>query len=432
MTTFNNEKERPFLHFLHVEAAGGVVLLLCAILALVFANSPWASSYLAFWQIPISISFADHTLTHSIQAWINDGLMTIFFFVIGLEIKRELVAGELKSTQAAILPIAAALGGMLLPATIYTLALGDHEGAAGWGIPMATDIAFVVGFLSLLGKRVPKSLKIFVLSLAIVDDLGAIIVIAAVYSHNLSLTALSLGFLGLAATMILNRIGVRQVPAYIVVGSLVWLAFLFSGVHPTIAGVLLGLLTPASAWIGDGAFLDVIANFTKQLHAPHTDEHTPRKSRQISHLIAAARETVSPLERLELALHPWVAFFIMPVFALANAGVPLVTEAITAPVAIAVSLGLVLGKPIGILLFSWLAIAFLGAKLPSNTSWKAMIGAGFLAGIGFTMSIFIANLAFDADMLVAGKVGAMTGSFISATIGLLILYCALPRSKADS
>lgn len=430
MTT--DEKNKPFLHFLHVEAAGGVALLVCMLIALFFANSAFATPFLAFWQTPVAISVGSLSLTHSIQDWINDGLMTIFFFVIGLEIKRELVAGELKNKQAAILPLAAAFGGMLLPASVYILALGQNQGTAGWGIPMATDIAFVVGFLSLFGKRVPKGLKIFILSLAIADDLGAIIVIAAVYSSNISLVALTLGCLGLGLTMLLNRLGVRRVPIYVFVGTLIWFAFLFSGVHPTIAGVLLGLLTPASAWIGDKAFLDVVSKLAHSWNGEKTHTSYTDKGTQINHLIVAARETVSPLQRLELALHPWVAFFIMPVFALANAGVPIVHEAITSPVSVAVSLGLLIGKPLGILLFSWLSVNFLGAKLPTNTSWNCMVGTGFLAGIGFTMSIFIANLAFTGDMLVAGKVGAITGSFISATVGLMILYYVLPQSKADS
>lgn len=431
-TTTTNENGRPFLHFLQVEAAGGVALLLAALIALFFANSRYAEPFLAFWQTPFAISFGDLTFSHSLQYWIKDALMAIFFFVIGLEIKRELVAGELKSKQAAILPLVAALGGMLVPAILYILSLGQNEGAAGWGIPMATDIAFVVGFLSLFGKRVPKGLKIFVLSVAIIDDLGAIIIIATFYSSNISLIALSLGFLGLGVTVLLNRLGVRKVPVYVFVGILIWFAFVFSGVHPTIAGVLLGLLTPASAWIGDSAFLDVLSNLASSWTTKKTAALPVNKEKEINHLITTARETVSPLQRLELALHPWVAFFIMPVFALANAGVTLVPESILSPVSIAVATGLVLGKPIGVVLFSWLAITFLGAKLPTNTSWRAMIGTGFLAGIGFTMSIFIANLALSPELLPCGKIGAMTGSFISATVGLMILYWVLPQSKAES
>lgn len=416
---------RPFLRFLHIEAAGGIVLLVCTVIALILANSPWSQTFLEFWKVPIAISIADFRLSHSIGHWINDGLMTIFFFVVGLEIKRELVVGELKNRQAAILPIVGALGGMIVPAIVYTLALRGNEGSAGWGIPMATDIAFVVGFLSLFGKRVPHGLKIFILSLAIVDDLGAIIVIAAVYSTNISLTALVMGFLGLGVIALLNRIGVRRVPAYVFFGALIWFAFLVSGVHPTIAGVLLGLLTPASAWVGDRALLDLLSTLPERWRSAHSSQE--RKGNHVNHLIATARETVSPLERLEIALHPWVAFFIMPVFALANAGVPLAVESMTAPISVAVALGLVLGKPLGILLFSWLSVSLLGARLPAKVNWSSMLGAGFLAGIGFTMSIFIAGLALDGGLLIDGKVGTMIGSVMSAAIGLGILYYALPR-----
>lgn len=421
-TTPIDRFSRPFLNFLHVEAAGGIVLLICTLIALFLANSPWQQIYTEIWQWPLAISLADWKLSLSVGLWINDALMAIFFFVVGLEIKRELVAGELRDRRAALLPFMAAIGGMLAPALIYIFALGDNDGRSGWGIPMATDIAFVVGFLSLLGKRVPHGLKIFILSLAIVDDLGAIIVIAAFYSSNISFAALAAGAVGLGVCALLNQLGVRRVPIYVVVGSLVWLAFLASGVHPTVAGVMLGLLTPASAWIGDKTFSEALSSWTKNFRS--TDA---KKSSQVTDLITVAKETVSPLERLEYALHPWVAFVIMPVFALANAGVPLAIEAATSPVALAVALGLTLGKPIGILFFSWIAVQFMGSRLPAQVNWKIMLGAAFLAGIGFTMSIFIASLALEGNLLVDGKVGTMLGSAVSAVAGLTILYVFLPR-----
>lgn len=414
---------RPFVKFLHIEAGGGIVLLVCTLIALFLANSPFAESYLEFWKIPVAFSIGSFQFTHSIGHWINDGLMTIFFFVVGLEIKREIVAGELKNRSAALLPMFGAIGGMAIPAILYVLSLGANEGIAGWGIPMATDIAFVVGFLSLFGKRVPHGLKIFILSLAIIDDLGAIIVIAVFYSSNISLAALGFGFLGLAFVTLLNRIGVRRIPVYVFFGIFIWFAFLASGVHPTIAGVLLGLLTPASAWIGDRALLDVLAALPASLKG---------KKDQVKHLISTATETVSPLERLEMSLHPWVAYFIMPVFALANAGVYLAVESMTAPISLAVALGLFVGKPLGILLFSWLAVSFLGARLPENVNWKAMLGVACLAGIGFTMSIFIAGLALDGSHLTEGKVGTMIGSVFSAFLGLGILHFALPRPQGKT
>lgn len=412
---------------MHVESAGGFVLLACTVIALVFANSGWSQSFLDFWDVPIAVSFGQFQFSHSLGHWINDGLMTVFFFVVGLEIKREVVFGELKDRGAAILPAMAAAGGMVVPALVYHLSISGQPGGNGWGIPMATDIAFVVGFLSLLGKRIPHGLKILVLSLAIVDDLGAILVIAAVYSSEISVVALTAGFFGIGVTALLNRLGVRQVPVYAFVGVLIWMAFLASGIHPTISGVLLGLLTPASAWIGDRTFLDVVRALPKKWKSEAESSAAKHRGNHVNLLIHAARETVPPLERLELALHPWVAFLIMPLFALANAGVPLAMEAVTTPVSVAVTLGLVLGKPAGILLFSWLAVRFAGARLPDRVNWKAVGGAGFLCGVGFTMSIFIAGLALDHELLVFGKVGTLMGSAISSIVGLGILFFVLPK-----
>lgn len=422
---------RPFQRFLHVEASGGIVLLICTVLALSIANSPFSQWFSSIWKIPVAISLGDNSLSHSIGHWINDGLMTIFFFVVGLEIKREIVAGELQDKRAAILPAMAALGGMIIPALVYFFVIGDRPGQNGWGIPMATDIAFVVGFLSLFGNRVPHGLKIFLLSLAIVDDLGAILIIAAVYSSNISFGALAFGVLGLGITMLLNKIGVRRVPIYVVVGAGVWLAFLFSGIHPTISGVLLGLLTPSSAWVGEATFFEALSSLRDKWNQQggHIDAAT--RSNSVSHLIVSARETVSPLERLQHNLHPWVAFIIMPLFALANAGVPIIVDAITSPVSTAVTLGLVVGKPLGILLFSWFAVKFVGAKLPERVSWGSVTGAGCLAGVGFTMSIFIAGLALTDEHLVSGKTGTLIGSFLSAVIGLAILHFVLPK-KAEA
>lgn len=422
---------RPFQRFLHIEASGGIVLLVCTVLALTLANSPWSSWFSDIWHIPVALSIGGNVLSHSIGHWINDGLMTIFFFVVGLEIKRELVAGELKNKRAAILPAMAALGGMVVPAFIYTLAIDGRPGENGWGIPMATDIAFVVGFLSLFGSRVPHGLKIFLLSLAIVDDLGAIVIIAAVYSSNISFGALVLGILGLGVAMLLNKMGVRRVPIYVVVGIGVWLAFLFSGIHPTIAGVLLGLLTPSSAWVGETTFLEAMSSLRDKWNQTDGNSDGASKSHSVNNLIVSARETVSPLERLQFSLHPWVAFVIMPLFALANAGVPIVVDAITSPVSLAVTLGLVAGKPLGILLFSWCAVKFVGAKLPERVSWGSVVGAGCLAGVGFTMSIFIAGLALTDDLLVSGKTGTLIGSSISAILGLVILFLVLPKSTEE-
>lgn len=418
---------RPLVHFLRVESASGIALLVCTLVALTLANSPWSAAFTEVWQTPVRLGIGRLELNKALLLWINDGLMAIFFFVVGLEIKRELVAGELRDPKKAALPVMAALGGMIVPATIYLLLQAGQPGRAGWGIPMATDIAFVVGFLALLGPRVPFGLKILLLSLAIADDIGAVLVIALFYSTDVSLVALGLAGIGFGVTYFFNQIGVRRVPVYLVVGAGIWLAFLKSGVHPTVAGVLLGLLTPASAWVGDRALLDVLGHAFQRLRGEQDGKAPNQRDRMLGQLAVTAREAVSPLERLETALHPWVAFFIMPVFALANAGVGIEPAALSHPVALAVAAGLVLGKPLGILLFSWLGVRVGLARLPTGVNWKVMLGAGCLAGIGFTMSLFIAGLALEEKLLDAGKIGTLTGSAVSAFVGCSLLLIFLPR-----
>jgi NhaA family Na+:H+ antiporter len=420
---------RPFARFLRVEAASGSVLLVCTVVALVLSNSPWAEAFTGFWHTPISLHVGPLELHASLAHLINDGLMTIFFFVVGLEIKRELVAGELRDPKKAALPVLAALGGMVVPAGIYLLLQYGQPGEPGWGTPMATDIAFVVGFLALLGSRVPSGLKIFLLSLAIVDDIGAVLVIAVFYTKTISWLALALGGAGFGLIYVLNLLGVRRVPVYVVLGTGIWLAFHESGVHPTVAGVLLGLLTPASAWVGERALLDVLADLIQRVRGQGvaTLHHQPEV---FDRLMTAARESVSPLERLEIGLHPWVAFVIMPIFALANAGVHLNLAALMHPIALAVAAGLVLGKPLGIVFFSWLSVRLGVARLPEGVGWLVLLGAGCLAGIGFTMSLFIAGLALDGELLDAGKIGTLAGSSVSATLGSALLLCFLRRKQS--
>ncbi len=411
---------RPFVRFLRTEAASGLVLLACAAAAVILSNSPWAADFTAWWETPIGFRVNGFALNGSLGDVVNEGLMTLFFFVVGLEIKRELVAGELRDPRKAALPVLAALGGMVVPAALFLLCRWGRPGEHGWGIPMATDIAFVVGFLALLGSRVPGGLKIFLLSLAIVDDIGAVLVIAVFYAGNLSWLALALAAAGFALTYLLNRIGVRRVAVYVILGGCIWLAFLKSGVHPTVAGVLLGLLTPASAWVGDRALLEVLEDVVRRVRGQGTTVLND-ESEIHDRLMTTARESVSPLRRLETALHPWVAFGIMPVFALANAGVPLDPAHLTDPVAIAVAVGLVLGKPLGIVLFSWLAVRSGLARLPDGVNWRILLGAGCLAGVGFTMSLFMASLALQGPLLEAGKIGTLGGSTLSAGLGLLLL-----------
>jgi NhaA family Na+:H+ antiporter len=416
----------PITSFLNVEAASGVVLLACTITALVLANSPLDEWFLGLWATKFGFQLGSFQMLHSLKHWINDGLMAIFFFVIGLEVKRELVLGELRDARGAALPIAAALGGMLFPAGIYLALQGGEPGARGWGIPMATDIAFVVGCMAVLGPRIPRILRVMLLSLAIVDDIGAILVIAIGYTDELSTTALLLAFLGIGFAFALSRIGVRSVAVYTAVGLLVWLAFHESGVHATIAGVILGLLTPAHSYVGVSMFRPFLARASAVFHGDEweTESHRAAKVRVFQR---AARETISPLEYLEDALHPWVGFVIMPIFALANAGVPLRFSDFADPVALAVMAGLVVGKPLGILLLSWLVVKLFLRRLPEGLRWGALLGGGFLVGIGFTMALFIADLALEGPLLSAAKVGIIGGSVLSAIAGMVVLIVSLPK-----
>jgi len=423
---------RPFVRFMEIESAGGFVLMACTVVALLLANSPWSADYAEIWQTRVGFDIGNFALHKPLLLWINDGLMTIFFFVVGLEIKHELVAGELRDRRKAALPIVAAIGGMVLPAAIYLGFQYGREGESGWGIPVATDIAFVVGFLALLGSRVPFGLKITLLTLAIADDIGAVLVIAFFYTTDISFAALGFAAAGIGLTYFFNRTGVRRIAVYVVVGAGIWLAFLKSGVHPTVTGVLLGLLTPASAWVGDRRLVDVVSDALHQLHLPGSEKSPKDRQQTLDLLASSAREGISPLERLELGLQPWVAFLIIPLFALANAGVEIKLGNLQSPVALAVAAGLVLGKPIGIVLFSWVAIKLGLASLPSGVNFKIMLGAGCLAGIGFTMSIFISGLALEKHLLDAGKLGTLVGSAISAIAGCVLLLIFLPKAPAPT
>jgi NhaA family Na+:H+ antiporter len=420
----------PFARFLHVEATGGVLLLACAALALALANSPASEAYLAFWKTPIGFRIGGFEMIHSLKHWINDGLMVIFFFVIGLEVKRELVLGELRDTRRAALPVVAALGGMVVPASVYLILQAGEPGVRGWGIPMATDIAFVVGCLALLGSRVPRPLRVLLLSLAIADDIGAILVIAIGYTSKLEIAWLVAAFAGLGLARILSHLGVRAIGVYVVVGVGVWLAFHESGVHATLAGVLLGLLTPTSAWVA-ASQLDFSAERVRRYLHGETWQSSGQRRTAMRELSTAASESLSPLERIEIELHPWSSFAIMPIFALANAGVPLQTAALGDPVAVAIMAGLLLGKPIGIVAFSFAAIRAGLAQLPEGVTWPVMVGAGLLAGIGFTMALFIAGLALEGPMLDAAKIGILAASLLAAIAGMLLLRFSLRPLAAE-
>ncbi|MGQ0634826.1 MAG: Na+/H+ antiporter NhaA [Planctomycetaceae bacterium] len=410
----------PLARFLHVQAAGGLVLLICTFVALIAANSGFGESFLSFWMTPAGIRVGAWGIEHSFVQWINDGLMVVFFFVVGLEIKREIVFGELGAWRTASLPIAAAAGGMVVPAGIYLAFQWGEAGERGWGIPMATDIAFVVGALALMGSRVPHGLRVFLLSLAIVDDLGAILVIAIAYSSHLNPLFLLWGLMGIALIVLIARLGVRSVPIYVLAGTGVWFCFHESGVHATIAGVVLALLTPVRPWISASRLGEIVEQMRDFLSGDDAEE--PPHRREVLHTMEiAARETLSPLERLEVKLHPWVSFVIMPLFALANAGVAIRTDSLSRGLAWAVVAGLVLGKPLGVLAFTWLTVRLRLGRLPAGTSWKLMTAGAVLTGIGFTMSLFIAGLALDEELLAAAKVGILVGSTACALTGMALL-----------
>jgi Na+:H+ antiporter, NhaA family len=418
---------RPLARFLRIESAGGIVLLLCAVAALVLANSPAAHDYYKFWHTHVAVALGGFVLGGELgHFFVNDVLMTVFFFVVGLEIKRELVAGELREPRKAALPVIAALGGMLVPAGIYFALMNGKPGERGWGIPMATDIAFVVGVMAILGPRVPLGLKIMLLSLAIADDIGAVIVIAAFYSGGLDWSMLALASCALTAILVLRWLGARSILLYVSIGASVWLGFYQSGVHPAVAGAILGLMTPTSTWVSRTSLRLALADMAAERREGGEREV---EAHDLRLLAFAAREAVSPLDRLETVLHPWVGFVIMPVFALANAGVSVNAQAIADPIAIAVMLGLLFGKPAGVVLFSWLAIRAGIARLPGGVTWTMMAGAGILAGIGFTMSLFVAGLGLDEEHLGAGKVGTLAGSISSAIVGVIALGLATRRRQ---
>ena len=416
----------PLRNFLHIESASGIVLLIGAATALILANSPLGEGFLAFWKEPLGFTIGTIQISHSLQHWINDGLMAVFFFVIGLEVKRELVLGELRDMRQAALPIAAAIGGMIVPAGIYLAFQYGAAGERGWGIPMATDIAFVVGCLAILGSRIPTSLRVLLLSLAIADDIGAILVIAIGYTENLNITALIYGIIGIGVVLGMMKVGVRNVAVYFVFMVLVWFAFHESGIHATIAGVIFGLLTPTKGWVSEGGLAMILDNTRHFLHGDGWSGSGQRYV-MLRQMERAARKTISPLERFETDLHPWVGFVIMPIFALANAGVTVQFSDFAHPVAIAVGLGLVVGKPLGIVIFSWLAVRIGLARMPEGFGWGVITGGGFLAGVGFTMAIFIANLALSEELLEAAKVGILVGSLVSAIAGMSLLVTLLPE-----
>jgi len=428
---------RPFQEFAARQTSGGILLLACTVAALVWANSPWTHQYTALWHLPISFHVGAFSLSRELHFWVNDALMAVFFFVAGLEIKRELLAGELASPRQAALPFLAAVGGVVFPALLYAVLNSGGPGSRGWGIPMATDIAFVIGVMALLGSRVPMGLRVFLIALAIVDDIAAVLVIAVFYTADLEWGAIAVAAFFLASAWVANRLGVRHPLPYGVIGVVVWLTVLQSGVHATVAGVLMAFAIPSRTAINQREFLRhgraVLDHFQRASEMEPFDILCDIEQQAAVDALEDACEKVQPpLQRLEQALHPWVTFVIMPLFALANSGVALSANTgavLMEPITLGVILGLVLGKPIGVTLASWLAVRWGIASLPEGVSWRHLHGASWLAGIGFTMSLFMTGLAFtDETQLAAAKVGILIASIFAGLAGSVILYRATAKT----
>lgn len=420
---------QPIVQFIQTEASSGILLMAAAVLALVWANSPWSDAYFTLWQTKVTVAVGSFEIDKAAILWINDGLMAVFFLLVGLEIKRELLLGQLSTFRQAALPVAAAVGGMVMPAVLYLAFNGSGPAARGWGIPMATDIAFALGILALLGPRVPVGLKVFLAALAIVDDLGAVLVIALFYTSQINMAAL-LGAGGVfALLLVLNRLGIRKPLPYGLAGLALWVLFLKSGVHATIAGVLLAMTIPTRVFLNARDYIDHVRGALDEFEGSgECGEHvlmSEARTTAIEEIERACENAQMPLERLEHYLHPWVSYFIMPIFALANAGIPLgsgIDQATGSPIAWGIIAGLVLGKPIGIFVMSWLAVKTNLGVLPEGVGWRHVAGVGLLGGVGFTMALFIAELALTTpEKLVVAKLGIMAASVVAGFAGFLLL-----------
>lgn len=416
--------------FIRSQVVGSIILLICAIIALVWANSPFAPFYHQLWETDLSFTLGDMHLSMTLHQWVNEGLMVVFFLLVGLEIKQQVLVGELSSPRQALLPVSAALGGMIFPAFIFFLFNRGTPNISGWGIPMATDIAFALGILALLGKRVPLSLKVFLAALAIADDLGAIVVIAVFYTNQIVVSGLLIALVFWLIMFFLGRLGIYTPTIYFVLSVGVWFGLATSGIHATIAGVLVALVIPAHSLIDPNRFLDLVYEKLPKLNSGDLDarsvlsEH--HKKEAVTAIEGALRDVEPPLVQLEHNLQPWVTFLIMPLFALSNAGVTLsgnLVETLFNPVSLGVIFGLVVGKQIGITLFAWLTVKSGLGRLPEGLTWRHIHGVGILAGIGFTVSLFVTELAYSGNSHVAdiAKLGILVASFISGIVGFTIL-----------
>ena len=424
----------PVNRFIHLEYTSGALLFVSVVIAILWANSPFHESYHHIWEINFSVGFDQQVINKPLHVWINDGLMAIFFFVIGLELKREFMDGELSTLKKAILPMGAAIGGMLVPALIYLSLNYGTDAGNGWGIPMATDIAFALALLSLAGKHIPTSIKVFLSALAVADDLGAVLVIAFFYTSDINTLSLGMAGIFLFILLIGNIMGIRSSAFYLILGIGVWIGFLLSGVHATIAGVLVAFTIPAVTRINEqtySASLRKLSNNFEEEIPNNSTLTTPNQHTIIQEVKRLSLAAETPLQKIEHALHPWVAFVIMPIFALANAGIILESDFISSiinPVSLGVISGLVIGKFIGILLFTWILIKTGLAILPENSNWNHIIGVSLLGGVGFTMSLFITDLAFNnAELVSQAKYGILIASIIAGILGTIILKKSAKR-----
>lgn len=425
----------PFQKFAGIQALSGIVLFSSSLLALILANSHLSGAYKNFWETAIGFNFGSLNFSHSLHHWINDGLMSIFFFSIGLEIKRELLMGELSSKDKLILPVLAAAGGAIIPAGIYLVYNVNTIGVNGWGIPMATDIAFVLGIITLLGKIVPFSIKVFVLAFAIIDDLIAIVVIAAFYTNNIDFISLFLGLILLAIALTLNHFRFYHTGIFLSIGILSWFAFSKSGIHPTIAAVIMALSIPSLNATNKNEYPHKISTLLEEYNKKSKDEKANLEKKQlvISEVEQISKSTKSPLYRLEQGLHPISSFLIIPLFALANAGIFIDTRflsSMTHHISLGIIFALAIGKPIGIFLPIWLTIKLKYASLPTNAGWLDILAVSCLGGMGFTLSLFISVLAFkDQSMLSYAKIGVLAGSLLSIIFGLLVFAYKSRKTK---
>ena len=438
MSSGNNStvssQRNAFARFFKSEATSSILLLLCTIVALLWANSSRSELYFHILQTKVGVSWGDSKFALSLHHWINDGLMTLFFFIVGLEIKREIVVGQLSSFKKAILPVAAAVGGMVVPALIYLSLNAGSEGARGWGIAMATDIAFALGILSLLGSCVPVGLKLFLTALAITDDLGAVLVIALFYTDQIRVGALFVAVVLLALLVVAQRLRIRRAPVYAVLAVGVWLAVVMSGVHATVAGILVAMVVPVRPRIDPKKFLIIARDRIGMLENNFASDSTMlvrERINAIEELHSATGDVIPVGLSFEHYLHPVTAYVIIPLFALFNAGVALdagVVSALVSPVSLGVLIGLFVGKQVGVTLASWIAIRLRAAEMPPEVTWGQIYGAAILAGIGFTMSLFVADLAFPSGALVGpAKLGILAASTLAAVAGYGVLRIALRK-----